>query len=214
MRQTLFHAAGAPAIIFDRGFARLFVGFGKGNQSFSGIGATIEQYIFHQFKQFLRYFFIDRQHARIDDSHIHSSLDGVIQECRMHSFTDWIVASEREGNIAHSAANFGQRQVLLDPSRRFNEIDRVAVVLFNAGADCQYVRIENDVLRRESNLFGQNIVRARANLDLALIGIGLPPFVEGHDYQRRAIATNQPGLRDELFFAFFHAERIDDAFAL
>src|SRR5918994_680510 len=112
----------------------------------------------------------------------------------MHRFPDWIIAAERKRDVAYSAAYLGERQVLLDPSRRFDEIHGVAVVLFNAGGDGQYVGIENNVLGWESNLLGEDLVRAGTNLDLAFIGVGLPEFVERHHDNRRAVTTDQLGL--------------------
>ena len=60
--------------------------------------------------------------------------------------------------------NLARGQVLLDPARRLDEIDRVIVVLLQAGGDGQDVRVEDDVLRRKAGLFGQNLVGARADL--------------------------------------------------
>ena len=58
-------------------------------------------------------------------------------------------------------------QVGFDPARRFDKVDRIIVVLLDAGRDGQDVRIENDVLRREADLLRQQAVGARANLGLA-----------------------------------------------
>ena len=54
--------------------------------------------------------------------------------------------------------------------------------------------IEDDVLRREADLLGQDPVGARADLDLALDGVGLALFVEGHHHHRRAVAADQARL--------------------
>ena len=58
------------------------------------------------------------------------------------------------------------------------------------------------------------MVGARANLDLALEGVGLALFIEGHDDHGRAIAAAQFRLAQEFFFAFLHGNRIDDGLAL
>jgi hypothetical protein len=58
-------------------------------------------------------------------------------------------------------------------ARGFDEGDRVAVVFLDAGGDGEAVGVEDDVFRRESDLFGQQLVRARGDLDLAFDGVGL-----------------------------------------
>jgi hypothetical protein len=45
------------------------------------------------------------------------------------------------------------RAARLDAPRRLDERDRVAVVLLDAGRDREDVRVEDDVLGREADLF-------------------------------------------------------------
>ena len=54
----------------------------------------------------------------------------------------------------------------------------------------------------------------RADLDLALGGVGLAPLVERHHDHRRAVAADQPGLLDERGLALLERDRVDDALAL
>ncbi len=110
--------------------------------------------------------------------------------------------------------DLGVRQVLLDPARGFDEVDGVVVVFLDAGGDGEDVGVEDDVFRREADLFGEDLVGARADLDLALLGVGLAFFVEGHDDHGRAVLAAQLGLLDELVFAFLHGDGVDDALAL
>ncbi len=105
-------------------------------------------------------------------------------------------------------------QILSDPACRFDKINAVVVVLFDAGGDGEDIRIENDILRRESNLIDQNIVGAFANFGLALEGIRLASFVECHDDDRSAMAACNGGLLEKFLLAFFHGNRIDDGLAL
>jgi hypothetical protein len=61
------------------------------------------------------------------------------------------------------------RAALLDQrARGLDEVDGVVVVLLDAGGDGEDVRIEDDVFRREADLFDQQVVGAGADLDLAL----------------------------------------------
>ena len=61
-----------------------------------------------------------------------------------------------------------------DLAGRLDEVDAVIVVLLDAGGDGEDVGVEDDVFRREAGLFGQQLVGARADLDLARPGVGLP----------------------------------------
>ena len=87
-------------------------------------------------------------------------------------------------------------------------------MLFDAGGDRKNVRVKNDVFGREIHLVDQHTVSTFANLDLALVGVGLAFFIKRHDHGGRAIALDQLGLTLELFHALFHADRIDDPLAL
>ena len=89
---------------------------------------------------------------------------------------------------------FTPGHVLLDDRRRFDEVLGVVVVLFEAGRDREDVRVENDVRRIDAGLFGQQLVGALADLDLALDGVGLARLVEGHHDHRRAVAADGPRL--------------------
>jgi hypothetical protein len=80
------------------------------------------------------------------------------------------------------------RQVLRMIARRLDEGDAVVVVLLDAGRDREDVRIEDDVFRREADFLGQQLVGARADLDLALDGVGLALLVERHHDDGGAIA--------------------------
>ncbi len=102
----------------------------------------------------------------------------------------------------------------LELAGRLDEGHRVTIVFLDAGGDREHVGIEDDVLGREADLFGQQFVRARADLDLALDGVGLALFVEGHHHHRRAVAAHQPRLAQEFGLAFLHRDRVDDALAL
>ena len=68
----------------------------------------------------------------------------------MDRLADRVVAAEREGDVGDAAAHLGVRQRPLDPARGLDEVDRVVVVLLDPGGDREDVRIEDDVLGRES----------------------------------------------------------------
>ncbi len=86
---------------------------------------------------------------------------------------------------------------------RLDEIERVAVVLLHARRDRENVGIEDDVFGGEADP-GEQVVGARADLDLALFGVGLALLVEGHDHHRGAIVQALAGVVEERLLAFLH----------
>ena len=143
----------APFIRDDLGLALLLHGLGKFDEPFGGVRAAVQQHVFDEFQQILRHLLVNGELAGIDDAHVESGLDGVVQERRVHRLAHRVVAAERKRDVADAAADFGPRQVVLDPSRRPDEIHGVIRVFLHAGADGQHVRIKNDVLRRKADLF-------------------------------------------------------------
>ena len=103
---------------------------------------------------------------------------------------------------------------MFDPTCGFNKVHCIVVVFFDARGDCKNIGVENDVFRREVHFIDQDAIRTLTNFYLARKGIGLAFFIKRHHYGCGAIALDQGGLAFELFHAFFHADRIHDAFAL
>ncbi len=106
------------------------------------------------------------------------------------------------------------RQRLDDPPRRPNEVDPVVVVLLDASGDREDVRVEDDILGGEAGLFRQDPVGAAANRHLALLGVGLALFVEGHDDDGGPVGTAKAGVAQERLLALLERDRIHDRLAL
>jgi hypothetical protein len=170
--------------------------------------ATIENNVLDPLAQFRRNLLVNRQLSGVDDAHAHPGLDGVVEEHRMNRLAHRIVAPERERHIGHAAGNQRVRQLGLDAASGFDEIHRIVVVFGDAGGDGENVGIENDVLRRKTDLLGQNPIGPLADGEFAFLGVGLALLVESHDDGRRAVTANQCGLPDEFRFAFLHADRV------
>src|SRR5690606_12322418 len=112
------------------------------------------------------------------------------------------------------AGNVAVRQVLANAARRFDELHGVVVVLVDAGGDREYVRIEDDVCRRETDFPRQDVVGALADLELPIGGVGLPLLVERHDDDGGTVAADQLRLLYELLLTLLQADRIDDRLPL
>ncbi len=187
---------------------------GERQQALGGVGTAVEHHVLAGLAQFRIDLLIDRELAGVDDAHVHADGDGVIEEHAVHRLAHGLVAAKRERQIAHAAGDMGVGQLLADFARGLDEIDAVMIVLLDAGRDREHIGIEDDVLGREADLLGQDLVSARADLDLACEGVGLALFVEGHDHGRRAVAAHDLGLFDEFGLALLHRNRIDRRLAL
>ncbi len=104
----------------------------------------------------------------------------------------------------------GQRALI--SRHRLDEVDAVIVVLLDPRRDREDVGIEDDVLGRKADP-DEQLIRALADLDLALLGVGLADLVERHDDDRGAIRHALARMLEELLLAFLHADRIDDRLA-
>ncbi len=132
----------------------------------------------------------------------------------MDRLADGIVAAERERHVRDTAGDVHPGEILLDPRTGLDEVDPVGRVLLDTGRQREAVRVEDDVLGREADLFGQDPVSAPADFLAALQVVGLPLFVEGHHDDGGPVLAAQPRLADELLLALFHRDRVDDRFAL
>ena len=138
----------------------------------------------------------------------------MIQKSGVHCLAHSVVAAKRKRNVADPTADTHARQVMFDPARCFNEIDRVIAVLLQAGRDRQDVRIENDVARGKMPLFDQQIVSARADIDFALKIVSLPSLIKSHHDSGRAVSSDRASMPQKFLLTVFQADGIDDRFTL
>ena len=132
----------------------------------------------------------------------------------MHCFTNSVVTTERKRNITHATADTCIRKIFLNPFCSSEKIDCILAVFFHSGSYWKNIWIENNIFRWKTDLINQNIIRSFADFNSPFIIIGLTYFVKSHHDYRGAIFFNQFCLTDEVFFAFFQADRIDHAFSL
>ena len=114
-----------------------------------GVGPAAEDHVLDTFEQFGFDLAVNAEHLRIDDAHVHTGPDGVVEERRVHRLAHGIVAAEGERKVRHAARDLRMGKVFLDPARRVDERLGVSVVLRNARCDGQYVGVENDVFGRK-----------------------------------------------------------------
>ena len=141
---------------------------------------------------------VDVQLPGVDDRHVQAGADRVVEEGRVHRPADRLVTAEGEGDVAHAAGDLHAGEELLDLPRGLDEVQRVAVVLLDARAHGEDVRVEDDVRRRHADLFGEQVIGAAGDLDLVLDGDRLALLVEHHHHAGGPVAADRPGVGEEL----------------
>ena len=138
----------------------------------------------------------------------------MVEKHRVNGFAHGIIAAKRKAHVRDATADFCAGQVLFDPTRGVDEIDRVVVVLFNARGNGKNIGVKNDVFRCKAHLIHQDAVRAFADFNFSFVSVGLTFFIERHHHRRCTVTFDQFGLALEFVYAFFHADRVDNALAL
>ena len=184
------------------------------HQALGRVGAAVEQRVFYQLLQLGLDLFIHFEHAGVDDAHVHSGLDSMEEERAVHRLAHRVVAAEAERNVRDAAADLGVREVLFDPTRGFDEVHGVVVVLLDARRDGEDVRIENDVLGREANFIDEDAVGAFADADLLSECCRLAILIERHHHDGGAILEHLARVFAEQVLAAFERDGVHDALAL
>ena len=216
VRQALLDGAAPPGVGqgHDLGLVRLLHGLGERDEALRGVRAAVQEDILDEGEEVLRDLLVDRELARVHDAHVEAGPDRVIEERRVHRLADRVVAAEREGDVGHAARDLRVRERRLDSPRGLEEIQRVGVVLLDAGRDREDVRIEDDVFGWKADLLGEDAISARGDRDLALHGRRLPVLVERHDDDRGPVTAHEARVTPEGILALLQADRVHDGLAL
>ena len=132
----------------------------------------------------------------------------------MDGFTHRVVTAERERHVGHAAGDQGVRQLALDVFTGTDKVLGIVVMLFDTRRHGEDVRVKNNVFRWEADLFGQDLVRAAADLNFTLAGIRLAHFIKGHHHHGGTVTAHQFGMMDKGLNPLFHGDGVNDALAL
>ena len=165
-------------------------------------------------QQLARDVVVDRQAAGVDDPHVESRVNRVVQERGVHRLAHDVVAAEGKRQVGHAAGDERSRAALLEERHGLHEGEAVTVVLLHPGGHGQHVRIEDDVLRGETDLLREQVVRAPQDLHLALHRVRLAGLVERHHHGGGPEAADLPRLREEVLLSLLEADGVDDALSL
>ena len=189
-------------------------GLGEGHEPLGGVGPPIEEHVLDFFLELGLDLLIDRQLPGVDDPHLHSGPDRVVEEAGVHRLPDGVVAPERERDVGDAPRDLDRRHRLFDPPRGLDEVLGVGVVLLDPGGHREDVGVEDDVFGREANDLGQEPVGPLADRHPPLDVGRLPLLVEGHHHHGRPVAADRAGLPEERLLPLLQADRVDDPLAL
>ena len=137
VREPLLHRGFAPLLFFlavARGgpAARGLELLAEVDEALGRVRTAVEKHVFDEDPQLRIDLLVDLEHPGVDDAHVHAGADGMKEERGVHRLAHAVVAAKAERDVGHAAAHLGVGQVLLDPARRFDEVDGVVVVLLDA----------------------------------------------------------------------------------
>ena len=170
----------------------------------------IQYNVLYLFQRICRNVTVEYGSSRIDDPHIHPLLDGMIKEYRMHCFTNIIIATERERKITYSPADVCTGKIFPDPSGSFYKVYGVIVMLFDSCSHRKHIRVENNIMRIESNFINQQTICTFAHFYLAGSSIRLSFFIKSHHDSCRSILLDDPGMLQKYFLPFLQRDRVYD----
>ena len=168
----------------------------KLQHSLCGVVTPVEQDILNITQELLVNLVIGISlHLRsIHNTHVHTSIAGMVQESAVEAPPHSLISSERKGNVGDASTDLAVWTNPLDLSRGTNEVNSIVVVLSKSRTNSQDVWIENDIVARESNLLNKNAVSSLANAHLVLKCCGLTLLIKGHHNNRSAVVQADSGV--------------------
>ena len=187
---------------------------GEAHQPLGRVLPAVEDHVLDAPEQVRRNVLVDRELTGVDDPHVHAGARRPVEEGGVHGLAHHVVPAEGEREVADAAAHLRAGAGLLDGARGLDVVEGIAVVLGEPGGHGQDVRVEDDVVRLDARLLGQQRVGAPADLHLAGRGVGLAALVERHHDHRGAVAPDAARLVEEVGLALLEADGVDDRLPL
>jgi hypothetical protein len=152
----------------------------------------------------------------VNNTHVHSILNGVIQEDGMHGISQLVKSSESETEVGKTARDMASWALILHSENfgSINEVLCVVVVFRHTSGNGKDVDIKDNILRVESNLINQDTVSSLADSDLILNGSSLTLLIESHDDNSSSIKHDFSGVLLELIFTTLEGDTVDNALSL
>mmetsp|Transcript_9613 Transcript_9613/g.35640 ORF Transcript_9613/g.35640 Transcript_9613/m.35640 type:complete len:434 (+) Transcript_9613:2110-3411(+) len=192
----------------------LFVLLSVLQESLGRIRPSVEDAILAQIKKILLNVGVHWESASIHDSHVHPSLDGMVQKDGVHRLANLFQSTEGETQVGYTSRHFCEWEVGLDELDSLNELDGILVVFLDTSGNGENVKIENYVLWWKINLLYEQIVGTLANFKFTLTCGCLSLLVEGHDNYSSTVASDQSCLLEEFLLSLFERDGVYNAFSL
>ena len=173
------------------------------DQLFRCLWTTIENHILQERAECRFYLLIQYRSGGINNTHIHSLGNGVIEENSVHRLTHSIITPEREGKVTYTTTHLRTGKVPLDPFHRTDEGQAIAIMLLHTGSDRQDIGIKDDVLRVKTYLLRQQVIGPFTDRNLPLKSIGLPLLIKSHDNRGSTQLLNACRMAQEQLLTLF-----------
>ena len=98
----------------------------------------------------------------------------------MQSLTHIVVSSERERQIAYTAAYMCSLKIFPYPGRSLDEITAVGSMLFDTCSHSKDIRVEYYLIRLKTGFFGQQTESPAAYFNFTVVGGSLTILVKSH----------------------------------
>mmetsp|Transcript_6236 Transcript_6236/g.9648 ORF Transcript_6236/g.9648 Transcript_6236/m.9648 type:complete len:243 (+) Transcript_6236:889-1617(+) len=215
MRKSRLHWIASPCVLFyDLSAHNLGGVLGVFQEALGRVCPPIEAAVLKPPQQVLVDIVVYRNITGVDNTKVHTGLDGVVQEHRVEGLTNGLVATEGEGHVGNTTRDMAPRQGGTEDAGGFNEVDDIFVVLLNTRGHCQNVGIEDDVVGVELHLVYQNTVGTCANLHLALDICRLTLLIKRHNHHSSPMPFDNFGIFNEGLLALLQGNTVYDAFPL
>ena len=202
---------GSLRIGFRGGSGGVLHGCGEFEEAFPRAGRGVEHDGLGGVAEFGGQHVVIAELGGVHDAHGQAGVDGVLEEDGVDRAADEVVSAERERNVADAAADAAEREKPVQFGDGTDEVGGVVVVPGDARGDGKHVRVQHDVLLRESGLLGQEPHGSRERFDATVEAVGLSALVERHDEDGRAETADLARLRQERLLAFLEGNRVHDA---
>ena len=196
------------------GAACVAVALSQLQQPFRAVCGAVENDVLDDVAQIAGQLIVHRQLTRVDNPHIHTGFNCVVQEYRVNGLAHGIIAAERKRHIGHATGHQCTGKLGFDIPRRFYELNRVVVVFLDAGGNGENIGIKNNVVGIEIQFTDQQIITTLADILASLQVVCLAFFIKRHDHHGCAITLAEACLGEKFFLPGLQADRVDDGLAL
>ncbi len=210
MKQSFSRIQTFKGIFFRNPFTiTLNVVFEPVHQLFKGISGTIKDQVFSQFSFFYRNFAIRTDVGWVNDCHIQSMFNGMVQKNTIDQLTGRL--SQPKGDIAYSQAGVHTGQRCFDRPDAFKRFYRAVPPNLLPGRECEGEWVENQVFRSQIVILNCQSVHSACNRQFSFCRFCHAFFIDRQAHYSRTILSGKPEHLSCFFFTRFKVGGVDQA---